>query len=208
MNKTIYTCIVGEGYELRNPEKKCSGWNYVCYTNQDIKSDVWKIRNIPESPFTDRQASRVHKILGLELNNQDYTSIYIDSKFRPLNNLDGFVKYYLGDNDLSLLKHNRRECVYKEAKYLAKNIEPWESMRQQINKYLDCGLPKDYGLWAPGIMIRRNSKVIQAFNKLWWREYCEGSERDILSLAYSIWRSPHLKIGLMPFRATYKRWRK
>lgn len=214
MNKIIHTAIVGEGYKLREPEKVCEGWDYICTTDQDIKSDVWKIEQVPpevmQYDHSNRWISRVRKILSF--NREHSVSIYIDAKFRPINDLDSFVEKNLGENDIALLEHNKRTCVYKEAKFIAANkIEPWENMQAQIGFYLNEGLPKDYGLWAPGIMIKRHNEKMDAFNKFWWKSYVCGCDRDMLSLTYSIWSLTllrGLKVGLMPFRATYKRWRK
>lgn len=207
LDKTIYTVIIGEGYKLREPDKVCDGWNYVCYTDQEsIKSSVWEIIpcNKMEDQSQNRAISRVPKICGVDSN----ISIYIDAKFKPVNNLDGFVTKHLEDYfDIVFMNHPKRNCVYAEADFLVKSgIEKKENITEQIKKYLKSGLPKQFGLFSPGIMIRRNNRHVQEFNNFWREEYFKGTNRDMISLSYAIWRFPWVKIGVMPFRKTYKMW--
>lgn len=205
LDKTIYTVIIGEGYKLREPEKVCPDWKYVCYTDQDIKSDVWEIEHFDKTGCVsdNRVVSRIPKICGVKAN----ISIYMDAKFKPINNLNGFVEKYLADKDIALMDHNRRDCVYSESDFLIKTgIEKQQNLTVQMNKYLKEGMPKHFGLFAPGIMIRRGDSYVQSFNEFWRDEYFKGSSRDMLSLAYTIWCFPLLEIGIMPFRKTYKRW--
>ncbi len=205
LDKTIYTVIIGSGYKLRDPEKVCPDWNYICYTDQDIKSDVWKIIRYDKTGCSsdNRVVSRIPKICGV---NGDI-SIYMDAKFKPINNLNGFVEKYLADKDIAVMNHNRRDCVYCEAEYLIKTgIENKENLTEQITRYLKEGMPKHFGLFSPGILIRRGSGYVQSFNEFWRDEYFKGSSRAMISLAYTIWHYPFLEIGIMPFRKTYKRW--
>ena len=45
MSKVIYTAIIG-GYDtLVEPDYKPEGWDFVCFTDKDLKSDTWEIRN-------------------------------------------------------------------------------------------------------------------------------------------------------------------
>ena len=49
MNKIcIYTCIIGEYDYLITPKYIRDDIDYVCYTDQNIKSEIWEIRSIPD----------------------------------------------------------------------------------------------------------------------------------------------------------------
>ena len=49
MNKIcIYTCIIGEYDYLITPKYIRDDVDYVCYTDQNIKSEIWEIRSIPD----------------------------------------------------------------------------------------------------------------------------------------------------------------
>jgi len=204
--KTVYTVIAGKGYKLREPEKVCHGWQYVCYTDQSFKSDVWETRALQQTQDSSRRRSRVSKI-AVVFNG---VSIYMDAKFRPVNNLDYYVEKYLDGYDMAIMSHPKRNCLYKESTFLTRtNIEKWENIQLQLSRYINQGFPKEYGLWAPGIMIRRDNETVRDFCGLWWNEYISGTERDMISLAYTIWKTRHskIKINVMPFRKTYKRFR-
>ena len=46
MSKVIYTAIIG-GYDtLVEPDYKPEGWDFVCFTDNDIESKTWQIRKV------------------------------------------------------------------------------------------------------------------------------------------------------------------
>ena len=54
--------------------------------------------------------------------------------------------------------------------------------------------PKNNGLWANGVLIRKhNDPDIIKMNEMWWQEIQNGSRRDQLSAPYVAW-----KCGLTP----------
>ena len=43
MSKVVYTAIIG-GYDtLVEPTYKPKGWDFVCFSDRDLKSDNWEI---------------------------------------------------------------------------------------------------------------------------------------------------------------------
>jgi hypothetical protein len=49
--KVIYTCIFGNYDLLRDPLIVNEKWDYICFTDQDIKSNVWIIEKITNDCF-------------------------------------------------------------------------------------------------------------------------------------------------------------
>ncbi len=43
-NKVIYTAIIGGYDELVEPDYKPEGWDFVCFTDRELESDIWEIR--------------------------------------------------------------------------------------------------------------------------------------------------------------------
>jgi hypothetical protein len=106
-------------------------------------------------------------------------------------------------SDLVVMKHNRRQCAYDEAYYCAKiNKDKSSVLFNQIQIYEKEGFPKHYGLFAPGIMLRRNTEDVINFMKAWYQEIEKHSYRDIVSFPYVLWKNP-IDIRSMPFRETY-----
>jgi len=56
--KVIYTAITGNYDSLTVPVIS-EGWKYICYTTEDIKSDVWEIVKVPKEKDSVKQARRI-----------------------------------------------------------------------------------------------------------------------------------------------------
>lgn len=203
MKKVIYTVMFGD-YKLHEPIFENKDWEHICFSDREIKSDIWNvkvIKNIKNS----RKLSRRIKINFHEFLDHDIL-IYIDAKFRIKIDLDDFVKENLKYN-IVLMKHNRRDCIYDEAEFCIKlGNDNKDIIQKQIVKYKEEGFPKNYNLYAPGIMIRKNTKEVINFMKLWYNEVEKYSYRDQISFPYILWKNP-IKLSLMAFRETYRKFR-
>lgn len=198
MKKVIYTILFGD-YILHEPTYLNNDWELICFSDMVIKSDNWNVVNVKyDDPI---KKSREIKIRCDRFIDFDIC-IYIDAKFTIKCDLNKFVYNNLKFN-MSLMKHNRRNCLYKEAKYcldIGKGKK--EDIIKQINYYKQLGFPKNFGLYAPGIMIRKNNHDILKFMKLWYDEVKKYSCRDQISFPYVLWKNP-IKFDIMPFKKTY-----
>jgi hypothetical protein len=71
------------------------------------------------------------------------------------------------DNDICLMTHNKRNCLFDEANFCIKNnIGDKKLIKKQIEDYLNDNMIYNYGLYAPGIMIRRNNDNVKKFMEL------------------------------------------
>jgi hypothetical protein len=200
MKKIIYTVLLGD-YKLREPRYKNNDWKFVCFTDQDIKSKSWNIVKVDGG----RKKSREIKICSHRFMKYDLC-VYIDAKFTVKINLDDFVGKNLG-SDLSLMKHNKRNCLYDEGNFCIKiGKDKKETILKQLNYYEKKKMPKNFGLYAPGIMIKRNTKEVNDFMDLWYKQVDKFSYRDIISFSYTLWKNP-IDLTLMPFKETYRNFR-
>ncbi len=210
--KAVYTVITDPNYTLKEPKRMTEEWDFICFTNLDIKSKYWTIQKITAFCEDKRKLSRKIKILNDHYLPGYDISLYIDSKFVIDFDLDEFVKKYL-IHDMAVLRHKKRHCAYKEANHLINSTTLGLSdsdkkvISKQVKRYRNKGLTEMFGLWAPGIMIRRhNIPSIQTFMKLWHNECMAYSHRDILSLAYTIFKMQNeVIIDEMPFQELYLR---
>jgi len=102
---------------------------------------------------------------------------------------------YLEAASIALCLHPERGCIYDEAnvchlmaKYCDQNIVG------QVAYYRDQGFPAKWGLFAAGIVARRNDDPkIRHLNEAWMEENEKWTYQDQLSLPYVLW-----KLGIKP----------
>lgn len=201
--KIAYTCIFGSGYTLREPTTKTEGWRYICFTDQCLESDVYDIQRVP--PGHSRQLdSRRYKILSHVYLPPHRESLYFDARFVPVTDLDRFWLQHVGEGDMAVMRHHRRDTVWEESQHVVEQgLAPKKVVERQMNRYREAGLPTN-GLYAPGVMLRRACVSVRDLEREWWSQLLCGSMRDQLSLPYALWRQP-VELSLMPFRETYEK---
>lgn len=201
--KVCYTVATGPKVKLTPVLSQAVGWDYICFTNNaNIEPKGWEIRHIKESKEDDKYLSRKVKILHDRYLPGCHRSVYIDTRFTPIASIDHFVNKRL-KCDFSVMDHKKRDCVYDEITYLREKLG--YDCTKQREKYMSEGMPMHFGLWSPGIMLRKHRSVaLEKFCTLWWEEVKAGSHRDMISLAYCMWRYGHtISHRVMDFRRTY-----
>lgn len=204
MRKVVYTACFGLDL-IRDPISLQEGWDYIFFTdNKSLKSDKWDIRYL-EPDIDQKKFSRRVKILNEEYLPDYDVSFYMDARFIPRVNLDGYVDKHLRHKDIAMMKHHKRSCVYDEAE-LCINIKKDSEhvIREQMDRYVSEGYPVNNGLTAGGVIIRKHGIDNQKkFMEEWYSEIERGSWRDQLSFQYVFWKRP-LNISLMDFKRVYE----
>jgi hypothetical protein len=199
----VFTCLAGEYDSLKEPLVKDPDWDYICFTDLNIKSSCWTILPIPTElrEQIDAKKARAIKLLWHRyLPDYDY-SVWVDGSILIKKPISEFVSRNFSENDIfAICKHPDRVCVYQEGAAVKKMFkDKADTVDNQLNKYRREKYPENWGMVQSGIIIRkRDDKVIQ-FGELWWREVEKHSRRDQLSFNYVLWRySIHIRI-LNPF---------
>ena len=196
MEKIVYTVLLGD-YKLNEPKIINHDWELICFTDQDIKSEYWKIIKVKGG----KKKSRHIKIRSDLYMDYDIC-LYLDAKFTIKQNLNMFVEDNL-KTDLALMRHNKRNCVYDEGEFCIRiGKDKKEIIENQLNIYEAVNFPKNFGLYAPGIMIKRNTNEVNKFMELWYDQVERYSYRDQLSFPYVLWNNP-IELSLMNFKETY-----
>ena len=201
MKKVIYTVIFGDYDNLKEPTIISDGWDYICFTNQPLKSDVWKIVQV--------KTDKPNHIIAREI------SIY------PYDYLEGYdiamsvggqvgvksdLNNYLLDLEcLNLLSHPDRQCIYQELMQIAlREKDSWQNVIKSAEYFHKEKMPQNNGLYATGIMGRdlHNSKV-KGFCKIWLLELNRFCFRDQVSLAYCIWKWQFKHINTIDFNVLF-----
>lgn len=195
----VYTCNFGK-YETVKPLKFVDPRvNYILFTDESsLKVDGWTTVVIDSEIVNPRRKSRLPKILPHKYLPPHDISIYLDSSLSlKESDILKLVDMCLGFSDIALYPHNERNCVYDEINYCM-NIESARRVDKQIclgaiKKLLDINYPRGAGLFENGFIIRRNNKLINELNEIWWDEYMKGSERDQFVFMPCLWR-----LGIKP----------
>lgn len=197
-DKVIYTCITGAYELLDDPFVLSPGYDYVCFTNYDkIKSNVWKIRPIPEEL---NGLSEVKKQRCIKINPHKYLpdyrfSIWVDGSVKLKKDANEFVDKNCKGANVFIPHHPVRNCIYEEMTACVKQKKDTEQhIAPQKVKYLNEGFPKNYGLVQSNIMMRyHNEPDCIKLMETWWEEVKNGSHRDQLSFDYARWKNPDVK---------------
>ena len=224
--KVCYTVITDNRYELIEPLRITEDWDYICMTsvngikhkkyNLDTRKfehidnpQVWQVRYVPPGDgFDPRKLSRKIKILHDHFFPGYTTSVYVDTRFTVKCNLNTFVTNNL-TGDIAVMSHNRRSCLFKEGEYLLNgkkiSADDIRLLKKQLGRYKNYIVP-NYGLWAPGIMIRKHSvPELANMMRCWYEEMLTGSCRDMISFVFAYKKFRDLvKLDAMEFKPTYE----
>lgn len=173
---TVYTVILNAWDNLRPPGVVERGVRYVCFTEEPQSCPPWEIQpawlRYPEA----HRNSRIPKILSHLHADTEY-SIYHDGCLSIQCRPSQLINEVLADADWAMYKHPCRNSVYDERDACKRlNISYGSDMEEQVERYRAAGIGG--GLWAGGVVIRRNTDLTRAVNEAWWREYIKGCARD------------------------------
>ncbi len=73
------------------------------------------------------------------------------------------------------------------------------ALKHQMRTYERGGLPHDSGLFETGVLLRKHSDRMNAFNERWWTEIEQHTSRDQVSLPFVLLNFP-LAVATSPFQ--------
>lgn len=188
--KTCYTAIFGNYDDLKEPLVKSKGWKYVCYTDQDFKSDVWEIRKVPVMDCGPVKTARYYKIMFNKHIETEY-SLWIDGTFVINVNLNKWWKQFKAP--FTAIKHPFDNCIYTDAKACIElGRGDKKLIERQVALYKALGIPKNNGLIASGILMRQRVGKVNDFCRLWWGQVDRWSNRDQIAYGYAKHQYPDL----------------
>jgi hypothetical protein len=200
--KVVYTAIFGGYDELPDPQFIPEGWDFICFTDSNIKSNIWEVKKVPAIYKDPTRNARKYKILPHRwFPNYEY-SLWVDGNILIRNNINELIPEYLNKVNIAVHDHNQnqldpRNCVYQEAQaifYFGKRNGNYKDdpniIQKQIQRYADEGYPSHNSLAVTMQLLRKhNKKDCIKIMEQWWEEIKYGSKRDQLSFNYSIWKT-------------------
>lgn len=146
---------------------------------------------------------RYPKICIQELVDVDY-SLYLDGSvnLKPGISIHELIDIYLsGGNDLAIVKHPERDCLYDEGEAIVRLEKESNSLLvdKQLERYRRLEHPEHWGLARCGIILRRHTRDTRLLGLRWWDELCNGTQRDQVSFPFVL-RNSEVKFRM--FRDT------
>lgn len=188
-NLVVYSAIFGGKDKYKEPP--AGRYQVVLFTDGAVKASPHvKIVRIPLLGDPRRQ-SRYFKMLSHEHFPEARYTLWMDGSIEAVGiDIRAEVEKHLENADVAAFSHNVRKCLYEEAEAIIeyKLADP-KVIRDQADRYRADGYPAGAGLCECGVLFRRNTPAVAAFNRFWYEELKKASNRDQLSFLYSIWKT-------------------
>ena len=187
----ILTASLG-GYDVLRDQPPAHDFDYVAYSDHQIASATWDVKHA-NVMSTGRRDAKYFKTIAHHRYHKMYEySVWIDANIvlkdidwlrRSIENLRNL------DYGLALFPHPHRQCIYEEAQ-VSMGMEKYQSqpIMEQILSYRTENHPIDWGLWACGIIIRRNDRLTNHLMSCWMHEIDRWSDQDQISLPFLLRR--------------------
>lgn len=120
-------------------------------------------------------------------------SVYCDGSISPKAGLRTNVERWLLYSDMALFKHPHRTCAYAEidACVSRNKITAEEGAKARSTLQLN-GFPRDFGLWALGIVVRRvHANQLQTFAMPMTWAMTQHITRDQIWFPFAMWKLNH-----------------
>lgn len=179
MENIVVTAITDNKDKLRD-DQNTKGAMFIAFTDQ--LSAVWKVIP-PYSLFKDPvRNSRIHRALIHQFIDADY-SLWIDGNIALKVPMEQLIEEWMGDYDMAVFGHPSRDCLYDEGE-ACMHRDDRRIIEEELRRYRKEGYKEHQGLAEVGVMLRKHSKKMEAFNNAWWSQICRYSQRDQISFPY------------------------
>ena len=192
MNKfVLYTAIFGRmGRGVHTPEISIPGVDRFCFTDLDIEGDFYQIEKRKLERLAGVRRQRWAKICIPDeiFDNYEY-SVYVDCKRDSVIDFEWLLGFMEPGSDFVTRQHKTRDCVYDEGRVcIEKRKDDKVTILKQLDFYRSENYPVHNGLHYSFILLRRHTKRLKEFSKLWWEQLEHYSFRDQISLPYVAWK--------------------
>jgi hypothetical protein len=188
--KTVYTAIFGKYDELKEPIVVTKGWKYICFTDQDFKSDVWEVRKVPVMDVGPVKTARHYKIM-FHKHIQSPLTLWVDGTFVINTNLNKWWEQF--KPSFTAIQHPFDNCIYTDAKACLDSGRGEKSLlERQVAFYKAIGVQKNSGLIASGVLMRQRCGVVNEFCNTWWEQVRRWSNRDQIAYGYANYKHPNV----------------
>jgi hypothetical protein len=187
-SRVVYTAITNRHAGL-SAHPSAPDTDFICYSDVPLDRDDWQVRPI-EAPWqlSPRMRAKYHKLFPPE----GYAwNVWVDGAYSMRTDeaathlVDDLIAHSPGG--FGLHRHTMRGCLFDEASHsiqLDKCKDQRELIAAQALHYEQRGHPRNWGLWAGGLLCRDTSARVSEIMRRWWDEMQRWSWRDQISLAF------------------------
>jgi len=206
MKLLVYTAVIDYQDILVDPVPNLCGVDKICFTDMDyVEKSKFAFVRVDPSGETASKKQRHVKIHWPQVFNEYEYSLYMDSGVELLTDPNIFIDM-LGDKDLLLFDHYRRDCLYEEAREcLVRGLGDSQEITAQVSHYLSEGYPSHNGLYGCTVLFRRHTEAMRDFSERWWKEVQRFSSRDQISFPYVKWETG-FQVATFPVRWHNNSW--
>lgn len=186
----------------KQPQIVRPGVRWIAYmdTNADFCDAPWpwETVRVSRSMLDPRMDAKKYKVLIHEYHEGD--TVWIDSKW-PLS-CDPEEMFESFSEPMAFVKHFRG-CPFLECVRVIQRKKDTPANIARAHRWLNkMGIARRSGLWMGGLIFRRDTPQVRAFNRLWWRYILETSVRDQICLPAAL-RDSNLAWKTLPSRRGY-----
>jgi len=190
MKIAVYAVITGDYDQPKpvSPEFKKEA-DFFLFTERGFQGSNYQIILFSMPDLSLKKSSRIIKLLPHKfLKDYDYT-LYLDGSVELLESPANIVKKYASRADIIVHKHPWRKCIYEECKAVVDyGFVPKAEVQKQKMFLMSQHYPRNNGLTENGVILRKNTPMINRLNEYWWKVCNTYTYRDQLSFCFCAWK--------------------
>ena len=187
----VYSCMIGN-YDNVTSFNKQRGYDYILFTDQNIKNTNWTIFPIPDEVLklnvSDIKKQRYMKIHPHKFFKNYDLSLYIDPNYEITGDLDDYLINTLNPLDHIYIPHLQFGKGMKQAidKAIEKKLDDISLLKHVMNRYNQSKLLDKTGIVNAGLIIRKHhtEDCIKLMER-WWEEVRDYSHVDNFAFDYA-----------------------
>ncbi len=187
----VYSCMIGN-YDNVTSFNKQRGYDYILFTDQNIKNTNWTIFPIPDEVLklnvSDIKKQRYMKIHPHKFFKNYDLSLYIDPNYEITGDLDDYLINTLNPLDHIYIPHLQFGKGMKQAidKAIEKKLDDVSLLKHVMDRYNQSKLLDKTGIVNAGLIIRKHhtEDCIKLMER-WWEEVRDYSHVDNFAFDYA-----------------------
>ncbi len=191
----VYTCLFGEGAQVKEPIYKNAFWDYICFTDQKTKwgkkEGVWLFlepkggENWDSNLLTDYYMINSHKVFP------DYDfSIWIDPQMHIVGELEQWYEDYGKSASFLAFPDSRSDSIYNIISTNLKEDDRNITNRKKIYRYRKEGYPERHGLIDFRCIYKNHrDEILCKVLEDWWKEVVQETVFGKYGFNYAAWKN-------------------